>query len=340
MSNPNFENLLAVLRRQRPDRPTLFEFFLNESFCERLIGEPVADRGALGFVACTPERALAFTNAGYDYLTVAGSELMFYDIPEQDHQTISLNACHLISDRDSFDNYPWPDPDGCDYSRLAGAVDFLPKGMKLIVCGPGGVLENAIQMVGYEVLCMMLIDDPDLAAEIFSAIGRRLMRYYELCVQFPTVGALIVNDDWGFKTQTMLSPEDMRRYVFPWHRNIVEIIHSSDKPAILHSCGKLTEVMDDIIEVMGYDAKHSYEDTIEPVEQAYEHWGHRIAILGGIDMDFICRSAPSEVTARCRAILSQTDARGGYGLGTGNSVPEYIPYDNYIAMIETATSTR
>ena len=27
---PNFNNLLSVLRRQVPERPTLFEFFLNE----------------------------------------------------------------------------------------------------------------------------------------------------------------------------------------------------------------------------------------------------------------------------------------------------------------------
>jgi len=29
-------------------------------------------------------------------------------------------------------------------------------------------------------------------------------------------------------------------------------------------------------------------------------------------------------------------SRGGYALGTGNSVPEYIPIDNYLAMLSAA----
>jgi len=33
-------------------------------------------------------------------------------------------------------------------------------------------------------------------------------------------------------------------------------------------------------------------------------------------------------------------ARGGYGLGTGNSVPEYVPRENYFAMLSAATDLR
>jgi uroporphyrinogen decarboxylase len=32
--------------------------------------------------------------------------------------------------------------------------------------------------------------------------------------------------------------------------------------------------------------------------------------------------------------------RGGYGLGTGNSVPEYVPQENYFAMISAAIDAR
>jgi uroporphyrinogen decarboxylase len=80
----------------------------------------------------------------------------------------------------------------------------------------------------------------------------------------------------------------MRRLVIPWHREIAKAIHLAGKPAILHSCGQLEHVMDDIIDDIKYDGKHSYEDKILPVEQAYEKWGNRIAILGGIDLDFVC----------------------------------------------------
>ncbi len=94
--------------------------------------------------------------------------------------------------------------------------------------------------------------------------------------------------------------------------------------------------MDDVIDGIGYDARHSYEDTIVPVEQAYERWGERIAILGGMDVDFLCTSTPGRIHARAAAMLEKAAGRGGYALGTGNSVPEYIPVENYPAMVSAA----
>ncbi|HUU70348.1 MAG TPA: uroporphyrinogen decarboxylase family protein, partial [Planctomycetota bacterium] len=108
------------------------------------------------------------------------------------------------------------------------------------------------------------------------------------------------------------------------------------KPAILHACGQLESVMDDIIDDMKYDGKHSYEDKILPVEEAYERWSGRIAILGGIDVDFVCRSTPEQVRARSLAMLKRAETRGAYALGTGNSVPEWVPDENYLAMISAA----
>jgi uroporphyrinogen decarboxylase len=277
--------------------------------------------------------------AGYDYVVFGGSEFSFPLGQVETLATRSLNQGTVIHDRPGFEAYQWPDPDAFDYSRLDCAAALLPPGMKVIVPGPCGVLENVTALVGYENLCAMLHEDPLLAADIFEAVGSRLLRYYELCAFYPTVGALIGNDDWGFKSQTMLSPTQMRRYVFPWYRRIVQVIHDAGKPAILHSCGCLAAVMEDIIEDMRFDARHSYEDAIEPVEEAYERWGARLAILGGIDVDFIVRSAPEDITRRSRAILERSAARGGYALGTGNSVPEYVPDEHYFAMIRAALET-
>ncbi len=263
-----------------------------------------------------------------------GSDFAFPRGEREKASTVSLNQGALITDRAGFRAYPWPDPDAADYSDLRDAV--LPPGMKVIPWAPGGVLENAIGLVGFERLCMMLFDEPALAGDVFDAIGSRLVRYFELCAPCPAAGALMVNDDWGFKTQTMLRPADMRRHVIPWHKRIVEAIHAAGKPALLHCCGNLEAVMEDIIEEIGYDAKHSWEDAIIPVEEAYERWGGRIAILGGIDVDFLCRSEPDAIRRRCRAMLGRADKRGGYALGSGNSVPDYVPDESYLAMRSAA----
>ena len=47
----------------------------------------------------------------------------------------------------------------------------------------------------------------------------------------------------------------------------------------------------------------------------------RIAILGGIDVGFVCQSQPKDVYQRSVAMLERVAERGGYALGTGNSVP-------------------
>lgn len=334
MRKPDFTNPLKVLQREVPDRPTLFEFFLNRPLYEKLAGQSMsAVHEPLEQIRIVIE---AFKNAGYDYAAIYGSDFSFPHGEVRMLKTRSLNDGGVIKSRKDFENYKWPDPDCFDYSRLEKLKSDLPDGMKLIVYGPGGVLENVIQLVGYDSLCYMIYEDPDLVQDIFDAVGSRLVRYYEICAAYDTVGALISNDDWGFKTQTMLSPKHMRKYVFPWHKRIVETIHRFGKPAILHSCGNLEEVMEDIIEDMRYDAKHSYEDAIMPVEEAYDRFSRRIAILGGIDVDFVCRASVDEIKQRCRAMLERAKSRGGYALGTGNSIPEYVPEEKYFAMISVA----
>jgi len=334
MRKPDFNNLLNVLRREAPDRPTLFEFFLNARLYARFAGPAPGPDGK-------PREGLpllikAFGAAGYDYATTLGCDMWFRtkDVPKLASR--SMDALAVISDRATFESYAWPDPDACDYSRLETCAPLLPEGMKFVVNGPNGVLENAMGICGYQGLCYIIADDPQLAQDIFDAVGSRLLRYYEICAKYDSAGALISNDDWGFNTQTMLSPELMRRYVFPWHKRIVQAIHAAGKPAILHACGQLESVMDDIIDDMKYDGKHSYEDKILPVEEAYERWSGRIAILGGIDVDFVCRSTPEQVRARSLAMLKRAETRGAYALGTGNSVPEWVPDENYLAMISAA----
>lgn len=330
MRTPQFSNMLSVLRREKPSRPTLFEFFLNGPLYMQLSGmssypQTTLDSGRMNI--------MAYARAGYDYTTFVPSSFFFPNKHVAQQASRSMNDTTLIADRAEFDAYPWPDPDTCDYSAYADLNDELPAGMKFIAWGPGGVLENVMSLVGYETLCYLINDEPQLVDDLFEAVGSRFVRYYKQIAKYPSVGALISNDDWGFNTQTMLPPELMRKYVFPWHKQIVEMIHAAGKPAILHSCGNLADVMDDIIDDMKYDGKHSYEDKICPVEDAYEQWGSRIAILGGLDLDFVCRSTPQAIRARALAMLERSAARGGYALGTGNSVPEYVPRANYYAMI-------
>ncbi len=338
--SPDFENLLAVLRREVPKRPTLFEFYLNDPVYEKLAGTKACKENSGDGPAPHSTALRAFRSAGYDYYTYLVPGFSFPTGEKECKKSYSLNEGTLITDRASFETYPWPDPDAADYKTLDELSRELPDGMKLVLCGPMGVEEIAIGIAGYENLCYMMADNEKLAEAIFAEVGERLVRYYEIAGRHEAVGACISNDDWGFKTQTFFSPEAMRRFLFPWHKKIVEAIHSSGKPAILHSCGNLEKVMDEIIDELGYDGKHSFEDSIQPVEEAYEKYGDRIAILGGIDVDFMCRCSAEDVYQRSKAMLERASTRGGFALGTGNSVPEYMPDENCFAMIRAALDGR
>jgi uroporphyrinogen decarboxylase len=93
-------------------------------------------------------------------------------------------------------------------------------------------------------------------------------------------------------------------------------------------------LMDIIIDDLKFDGKHSFEDKIMPIEIAYKTYGGRIALLGGIDVDFICRASKDDIYNRSKNML--TLGKTSYALGTGNSVPYYVPTENYFTMISAA----
>lgn len=333
MAKPDFGELEKILNGELSSRPVLFEFFLNDKLYNHLTGKQIEN--------CTSNEEKiviiieAFRNAGYDYVTLPcwnTNTLKFEGGEKHKKESISLNEGSAIFDRASFEAYPWPNPDLGDYDIISRVTQYLPDKMKFIGHSDGGILENVIALVGFERLCFMIYEDEDLVKDIFDAIGSRLLRHYELMCRYPAIGACIVNDDWGFKTQTMLPPDVLRKFVFPWYKEITAAIHRTGRPVILHSCGNLAEVMDDIIDYIGVDAKHSFEDSIVPIEKAYEQYSSRISLLGGIDMDFLARGSPAEIKARAVNLLRMTARRGRYALGSGNSIPEYIPFENFFAM--------
>lgn len=333
----DFEQLLKVLRREKTDRPVLFEIYFDPEYYSFFAGRSLeeAESNSLDALRIRVEGSY---NAGLDFATDNGSEFRFPLNMQRHEKTVSLNESCMISDWESFSAYPWMDPDKCCYDRLEQIKPYLPDNMKLVILGPGGVLENVTQLIGYENMCFMLYEDPELLEAVFTRVGSGLLRYYERVLEYDTVGAIISADDWGFNTQTFLSVPHLRKYVFPWHRKIVEAAHKKGKPAILHSCGYMNEVFEDIIEYMQYDAKHSFEDNILPVEKCYERWGDRIAILGGIDMDFLISSSMDEVRQRCRKLADLAVHSTGYALGTGNSLCYYVPKEKAIAMMEIANN--
>ena len=335
MRTPNFEdNLLRVLKGQCPERATLFEIIIDRKFYPILAGHEQEIGGELGALRFKTE---ALAKAGYDIAPCYASNFRIcLPKPKKTGASVSLNDNTFINDWESFEKYPWPDPKDYDTSTLEKIIPYMPEGMKLLSLGPGGVLENVMDIVGYDNLCIMLYEEPELVQTIFDHVGERIIKYYEAAVGIDSVGVICSNDDWGFNTQTFLSPDNMRKYVFPWHKKIVDLAHKNGKPCMLHSCGNYSQIIDDVIDDMKYDGRHSYEDNIIPVEKAYADLKGRIPVLGGIDLNFLLTKTPNEIYTRCRNMLDLAKDFGGYALGSGNSITQHVPIENYLAMLRAA----
>ncbi len=332
MWKPDFDIFLKALQGGKTPRPVLYDFLMSEHIAVPIAGAPKDDSNLAKF----ERNAKVFAAMGYDYAPTTAPSFGFRSKPRQSKESTRINESMIIEDWADFERYEWVEPDDSISEHLEAAGKLMPEGTKLFVFGPGGVQENVITILGFDNLMYKLYDDPALVKAVVDGVGSRLLKYYELALQVKDVGVIKCNDDWGHKTQTVMSPAHMREYIFPWHKKAVEAAHTAGRPAVLHSCGKHRAIMDDIIDDMGYDGKHSYEDNIQPVEDAYAQYGKRICIMGGMDMDFVCRKTPEEVYNRAKAMLLLSRENGHYMLGTGNSLAKYLPLPQFNAMRQAA----
>ena len=274
---------------------------------------------------------------GYDYIDVCPFVYFganFQMSPDSSLAWISESGSAIRS-REDFEKHHWPDPEAIDYAQLEYAAARLPEGM-MIIPRILGVFENINWLTGLEALSYFLVDDPSLVDELFEKVGGILLSVTEKLVQIERVGAFVLGDDLGFYSGTMLSPAHIRHYVFPWHKKIADTVHKRCLPFIFHSCGNVEEVMDDLIEWVNIDAKHSFQDKILPVEEAVARYGARIAILGGVDTDLLARGTEEEVRARVREIIEKCAPSGRYAIGTGSNIASYLKVNNYFSMLHEA----
>lgn len=322
--HPDFRRLETVLRRGKPDEVPFYELYVNQEIMVAVLDKPIPDRSA------TVE---FYYRAGYDYVPAwPGISLILGSPNHQDEPYPIINLA-------SIDRYPWPRVDEISLAEFEALIPILPSGMR-IIGQIGGIFEYVQYLIGFENLCYALHDDPLFVEAVFARLGMLYEAMYSAMAQIDEVGALVISDDMGFKTSTLISAHDLRHYVLPWHQRLAEIAHTHGKPVILHSCGQLHEVMDDWISTVNIDAKHSYEDSILPVEMAKVQYGERIAILGGFDVDRLCRSNESAIRTYTRHLINDLGNQGGYALGSGNSISAYVPPHLYLAMLDEAWKIR
>jgi uroporphyrinogen decarboxylase len=333
-AKPDWESAKkALLRQAAPERPPRMELFQDPEVHEAVLGRPVLTFADLAEVQL---------RLGYDTVQLRVSPA-FQRAMRHTDDTANLSRgdrdWHLAGDGmirtwQDFETYPWPEVDPAlpEYLEQAGKV--LPDGMAILF-RTSGVFENTVRLMGYEGVCMALCETPDLLRAVTDRVGALLHDTFVAGLACDRVDGLFYGDDMGFKTATMVPPDYLRDAVIPWHRRNAEAAHAKGGIVILHSCGCVEAIMDDLIDA-GIDAKHSFEDVIEPVASFKRRHGDKLGVVGGVDMDLLTRGSAGEVRARTRAVMEACAPGGGFAVGSGNSIANYVPLGNYFAMLREA----
>lgn len=345
MFEPDYRHVADAIANRRPKRLPVYEHLINPpsmenilgiQFAARLAGD-AADRRSFFEHYCGFYRQMTYDTVSFEVCVngiLPGGGALVGERPG------------VIQTRADFDGYPWDDLPRIFAERAYPQFELfhecLPAGMKGVGGVGNGVFEISEDLVGFQQLCYMQADDPELFAALYRRIGDLLITLWTgFLERFSDDFAVCrIGDDLGYKTGTLLAPDTIRQHVIPQYRRIVHVIHSHGKPYLQHSCGCIFDVMDDWIDA-GIDAKHSNEDEIAPFESWIERYGDRIALFGGIDTDRLCRMSPDDVyECVLEAGTRYRRQARGFALGSGNSIPGYVPPEGYLAMIRAAQEIR
>ncbi len=341
---PDYRNILSVLHNVRPQRLPLYEHHIEVPFVSKYNKEEILLQGNKAKDLEDFYRKITgfwknITFDAFDY------EAAICDV-FPGHGAIMGGRPGPVQTRDDFNKYPFdeiPDIFWETYTPHLEAIrKVLPAGMKAYGGCGYGIFESSQDLVGYEYLCTMQYLDPELFADIFYKIGdlyevlwTEMVKRYDDIFVFYRMG-----DDLGFKTSTLLEPDTIRNHILPQYKRVIDIVHRANKKFLLHSCGNIFGIMDDIL-ALGIDAKHSNEDEIAPFEKWIDLYNDKIGLFGGIDVNVLTLNNYDDVF---KIVLEKgtkyRNSTKGYAIGSGNSIPDYVPVESFQAMVDAVAEIR
>jgi len=191
------------------------------------------------------------------------------------------------------------------------------------------------QLVGFENYMIYIYEER-------NRLRRLIEKYVEFNIQLAKAAvrhgadAIIMSDDLGFNTGTFLSPAILREMVFPYMRDQVVEIKKLHAPVLLHSCGNISEIVEDIVDI-GFDGLHAMQPSASMnLEEIKRRYGDRLCLWGNLDIDRLSFSTPEEIETLTREAIKIAALEGGYILSSCNMLMDSIPPEIALAMYQTA----
>jgi hypothetical protein len=187
------------------------------------------------------------------------------------------------------------------------------------------------EWVGFENLCMMMLDDPGWVEEMIQFWTDFVSDTLAPVLERITPDQVGMSEDMAYKHASMISPDMVRRFLVPaYERWVPQIRESGCEVVFMDSDGKIDELIPIWIE--------SGINCCGPVEVASENdivafretYGDQMAFTGGIDKRAIAKGGAVMETEVMRVVPPLLE-QGGVIPGCDHGVPPDISWPDYVA---------
>lgn len=197
------------------------------------------------------------------------------------------------------DDFKWPDPARhMSAAECLKAIDRAPADCAVLGMMWSAHFQDVCAAFGMETAMVKMLTDP----EMVSAVADRIVRFYLAANRmFYEAGrgkldAVLIGNDLGSQNGLMLSPELIRKFVWPGTKKLVAQAKSYGLKVIHHSCGAVDAIIPDLIE-LGVDAIHPIQALAQGMEPEglKKRFGGKMSFCGGVDVQQLLVKGPPEM---------------------------------------------
>lgn len=270
-----------------------------------------------------------FTDLGYgmvqDVFGVAWDRTVDKDIG-------IVHGCVL--DEPTLRGYTWPDPlDRRFFDDIPARIERFPDRYRVFCIG-FSLFERAWTLRGMENLYMDFHDHPDFVRDLLNAIAEYNIAQVRHAVRHD-IDAIYFGDDWGQQYGLLMGYPLWKQFIFPVLRRMYEAVHEAGKHVLIHSCGDVDEVFDDLVSI-GVDCFNPFQPEVMDVDSLLARYRGRMSFWGGLSTQRLLPYGTVEEVRRQTRHLIEYGINGGYILSPAHAVEGDVPLENMLAFIETA----
>jgi uroporphyrinogen decarboxylase len=241
------------------------------------------------------------------------------------------------------ENFPWPDVAMYDYQNAAQTARQL--GAQYAVRGPywKPLFCRVCDLFGMEEAMVKMLVEPKLfeAAldRVFQYTAEHSERLLDACGDAMPI--LCLADDFATQRGLMISPENWRRFLKPLYTKLFAIGKKRGKFIWFHSCGDITAVLPDLIDI-GMDVWETIQLHTLPMsaERLKREFGRHMTFFGGVNTQRLPFMTPAQVREEVTRCIESLGRDGGYICGPDHHVKPDVSASNTVALFETACTFR